>query len=144
MYIALRLVVVFGIASCSHLGANSSNDEKHDLAVTVDDVRILERADSILANDTIWNRLDTRNCPDNVPKVSLFCALYKASLDVLGAYDHRRTALQEVRFVIGERGKEYEHRLMGFNNDQATTFSDIKQVLHVALERVQDRIKQWR
>jgi hypothetical protein len=58
---------------------------------------------------------------------------------VPGRYDHRRAALQEVRFVIKERRKDYEHRLMGFNNDASTSFSDIKRVLSSAMVRVQAR-----
>jgi len=63
---------------------------------------------------------------------------------VLGNYDHRRVALQEVRFAIEEvsGGREFEHRLMDFNNLPQTRFADIKRVLAIARERVAARLRQ--
>jgi hypothetical protein len=120
---------------------DASGEERHDLPATDDDVRILEGADAILSSEAVWNRVDTRECLEGAIQVSLFCALQKAAVNVLGKYDHRRAALQEVRFVIEEYGKEYEHRLMGFNNDPSRTFGDIKHVLKSAKERVQKRLE---
>ena len=137
--ILFALALVFATNACCHPDAKSVVEEGRDFNVGADDFRILERADHILASEAVWNRADTRDCPEDEVGVSLFCALHRASIDVLGAYDHRRAALQEVRLVIGERGKDYVHRLMGFNNDQATTFSDIKQVLRESLERLRKR-----
>lgn len=74
-------------------------------------MRILERADAILSSDAVWNRADTRECPAGETTFSLFCALHDACVEVLGHYEHRRAALQEVRFVIDERvRKDYEHQ----------------------------------
>ena len=99
----LALALLFGgsVASCVRPAQTpTSNEERHDLPVTVEDVRILERARVILSSETGWNRADTRECPEGSATVSLFCALQKASVEILGKYDHRRAALQEVRFVI--------------------------------------------
>jgi len=105
-------------------------------------VRILDRANAILSSEAVWNRADTRECPAGETSFSLFCALHDACIEVLGQYEHRRAALQEVRFVIEERvHKDYEHRLMGFNNDPATTFADVKDVLRSAKERIAKRIR---
>jgi hypothetical protein len=73
---------------------------------------------------------------------SLFCALQKASIDVLGTYDHRRAALQEVRFAVEDatKGREFEHRLMDYNNLPETQFSDIKHILSAAKEKVVARL----
>ena len=75
-------------------------------------------------------------------KRSLFCALQKACIDVLGAYDHRRAALQEVRFAVEDatRGRDFEHRLRDFNNLPTTRLADIKKVLRVATDRVKSRL----
>src|SRR5688572_15919005 len=59
---------------------DASSDERHDLPVTDDDVRILESADAILSSESVWNRADTRQCPEGAPRVSLFCALQKGSV----------------------------------------------------------------
>jgi hypothetical protein len=50
--------------------------------------------------------------------------------------------MQEVRFAIEDvtGGREFEHRLMDFNNLEETTFADIKRVLFIARERVAARL----
>jgi hypothetical protein len=60
----------------------------------------------------------------------------------LGIYDHRRVALQEVRFAVEDatRGQDFAHRLMDFNNLPSTQFTDIKAVLRVATGRVRERL----
>lgn len=106
------------------------------------DLAILERAGEILASPDLWDRHDDRQCADSDTTYSLFCALQKASKEILGAYEHRRTALQEVRFAIEDArpGLEYEHRLMDFNDAQDTSFDDVKAVLAKAATRVRERL----
>jgi hypothetical protein len=119
--------------------------ERRDQPVTNDDLRILQRAADLLKNESVWNRKDDRECDDDeaTGKRSLFCALQKACIDILGAYDHRRVALQEVRFAVEDatRGQEFEHRLRDFNNLPTTQLADIKKVLQVATDRVRSRMK---
>ena len=123
----------------------SSDLERRDQAVTADDVRILTKAGELLKDDSVWNRADDRECKDDeaTGKRSLFCALQKACIDVLGKYDHRRIALQEVRFAVEDatRGQDFEHRLRDFNNLPTTRLADIKAVLQVATDRVRSRLK---
>jgi hypothetical protein len=118
--------------------------EARDRPVTLDDIRILVRTSELLAQDSAWNRSDDRQCQDDEAsgRVSLFCALQAASVEVLGRYDHRRVALQEVRFAIQEatRGREFEHRLMEFNNLPETSLADVQAVLKIARERVEARL----
>ena len=118
--------------------------EGRDQPVTRDDLRILERTDELLKDDAAWNRKDDRECADDeaTGKRSLFCALQRACIDVLGAYDHRRVALQEVRFAVEDatRGRNFEHRLRDFNNLPTTRLADIKNVLRVATDRVKSRL----
>jgi hypothetical protein len=120
--------------------------ERRDQPVTAEDLRILERADALLKDELAWNRNDDRECDDDkaAGKWSLFCALETACTEVLGEYDHRRAALQEVRFVVEEatRGREFEHRLMDFNNLPETRFDDVKQVIRTSAQRVAARLKQ--
>ena len=119
--------------------------ERRDQPVTKDDLLILEKAAALLGTETAWNRQDDRECADDEAsgKRSLFCALQKASIDVLGKYDHRRAALQEVRFAVEDatRGQQFEHRLRDFNNLPSTTLADVRTILQVAAERVQARLK---
>lgn len=118
--------------------------EMRDRPVTVDDTRILARASELLATESAWNRSDDRQCKDDeaAGRRSLFCALQAASVEVLGSYDHRRVALQEVRFAIQEatQGREFEHRLRDYNNLPETSLADVQTVLRIARDRVQARL----
>jgi hypothetical protein len=67
--------------------------ERRDQPVTEDDLRILKRAAEILSTPTKWNRHDTRICQPKDRTWSLFCALKKASIDVLGEDSYRAVAL---------------------------------------------------
>ena len=127
------------------LSATSSDLERRDQPVTADDVRILTKAAELLKDESAWNRADDRECTDDeaTGKRSLFCALQKACIEVLGKYDHRRVALQEVRFAVEDatRGRDFEHRLRDFNNLPTTRLADIQAVLKVAMDRVRSRLK---
>lgn len=119
--------------------------ERRDQPVTSDDLRILLRANELLKDESVWNRNDDRTCDDDeaTGKRSLFCALQKACIEVLGKYEHRRAALQEVRFAVEEAtvGRDFEHRLRDFNNLPETRLADIKKVIQVATDRVKSRMK---
>jgi hypothetical protein len=118
--------------------------EQRDQPVTEDDLRILDRALAILKDEPSWNRRDDRECADDRAsrRFSLFCALETACTEVLGTYDHRRVALQEVRFAVEDRtrGREFEHRLRDFNNLPETRLEDVRSVLKVARDRVAARL----
>ncbi|MEO8002836.1 MAG: hypothetical protein ABI644_13255 [Arenimonas sp.] len=116
--------------------------EDRDQPVSLKDLEILDKADALLANESAWNRKDTRECPPEAKSLSIFCALQKASIEVLGTYDHRRAALQEVRFAVEDatKGREFEHRLMDYNNLAETQFSDIKGILLAARAKVVARL----
>jgi hypothetical protein len=141
----MRAFLVFLAAAALLLNACTSTPsyEKRDLPVDAKDVRILEQADQILSDQSKWNRQDNRDCDPKATTWSLFCALQAASIEVLGAYDHRRVALQEVRFAIEDvsGGREFEHRLMDYNNLSTTSFQDIKKVLAIAKGRVEARLQ---
>jgi hypothetical protein len=119
--------------------------EDRDQPVSVDDLAIIVRAQTLLREASAWNRADDRECKDDeaTGKRSLFCALQKACIDVLGAYDHRRAALQEVRFAVEDatREQEFEHRLRDFNNLPTTRLADVQRILAVAKERIGERLK---
>jgi hypothetical protein len=129
----------------ARITATSPQQEERDQPVTDDDLRILLRANELLKNESVWNRKDDRVCDDDerTGKRSLFCALQKACIEVLGKYEHRRAALQEVRFAVEEatKGRDFEHRLRDFNNLPETRLADVKKVIQVATDRVKVRLK---
>ena len=106
------------------------------------DLTILDGADMILTNPSVWDRADDRKCGQQDETFSLHCSLYFGSMDTIGEYQHRRTALQEVRFAIEDAtdGREFDHRLMDFNNLPETSFGDIKEIIKTARIRVQARL----
>jgi hypothetical protein len=136
------LAFCFGACASGGPASRRPDYEQRNRPVTREDLLILERADALLGDETKWNRHDTRDCPPQAAQLSLFCALQAASIEVLGSYDHRRTALQEVRFAIEDftHGREFEHRMMDFNNLPETGFGDVKQVLATARQRVAARL----
>jgi hypothetical protein len=110
--------------------------------VTTDDIKIVERAKSILSSTAVWNRQDNRKCPAGATTYSLYCALEKASGEISGHFAHREAAMQEVRFVVDDiaRNRNYEHRLMDYNNDPTTTLADIQNVLDRAEANIKKRL----
>jgi len=143
-----RAFVALGICMATFSLAAVSDEptpdyEQRGQPVDENDVRILDGAAALLADESRWNRHDTRECRAEATTLSLFCALQKASVEVLGQYDHRRVALQEVRFAIEELsgGREFEHRLMDFNNLPETSIGDVRKVLAIARARVAERLK---
>jgi len=145
-----KVLILSVVASCVSIiwlligGLQLLWHERRNQPVTVEDLHILEKADAFLKDESAWNRRDDRRCDDDKAsgRWSLSCALDVACVEVLGQYDHTRVALQEVRFVVEEitGGRQFEGRLMGFNNLPETRFDDVKRVLRVARERVQQRL----
>jgi hypothetical protein len=114
---------------------------------TPQDLRIIERADQILSDASKWDRADDRICKDTDTTWSLFCAIEKATTEVLGTYNHDdrmgQAATREIRHVIEELnpGRKFEHRLMDYNNLPTTQFADIKKVLRMTRERLAAQMK---
>ena len=115
--------------------------ERRDQPVTSEDLLILQRAAEILNDKAVWDRNDDRICNEGDTTWSLFCALQKASIEILGEYQHRRISLQEVRFAIEDvsGGEEYAHRLKDFNNTRS--YEEVLRVLVIATERVESRLQ---
>lgn len=147
----LRKVIVDGVAeedlSAEDLAAAERMDAilaSRTRIVDTADVAILDRALTLIPGQKEWDRADDRECAPDDTAFSLFCALKRASEETIGAYEHRRTALQEVRFAIEDArpGVEYEHRLQGFNNDPSTSLDEVRGVLIAARNRVALRLQQ--
>ena len=97
----------------------------NQLPSTLDDIRIIERAQALLSNEESWNRADDRTCPSNPKKWSLFCALEHATQEVSGGVHYRQPALQMEREVLNDVGgtRFGKHRLMDYNNHPDTTLT---------------------
>lgn len=115
-------------------------DTTHQVAASALDRRIIERADAILSSDAVWNRADNRRCPAAATTWSIYCALERATIEVTGGFHHRRPALELVRVIVEDRtqGRNYDHRLMDYNNDKSTHLSDVRSLFAEALARVRD------
>ena len=142
LFVAALLLPIYASAQEIKLQSNS-DDPNVRPAVTKTDLQIVKRAREILNSESKWNRADNRICPAEAKTVSLYCALEMATVEVGGKAEHRGAALQEARFVIDEiaRDRNYEHRLMNYNNDRTTTFSDIQEVLRITESLITLRLK---
>jgi hypothetical protein len=122
--------------------------ENRNLVFDSTDLRIIQRADSILSDSLKWNKQDDRECSDDIAtgNYSLYCALYKASVDIAGEYVHRRAAMQIVRFTLEkyDNRRVKNHRLMDWNNHPDTTFKEMKQVLKESIETIAKKLKETR
>ena len=110
----LVTVVVLTVVVVASWARQQMAVESRDQAVTEDDLRILQRADSLLKDVSVWNRHDDRACADDeaAGKWSLFCALQKADREILGEYQHRNVALQEVRFAIQDATRDRQTEMV--------------------------------
>lgn len=124
-------------------GTQSAGDSNVRPPVTKADLQTIRRAREILDSPSKWNRADDRKCPPEAKTFSLYCALQMATVEVSGKAEHRGAALQEARFVIDEiaADRNYEHRLMNYNNDPTTTFADIQEVLRITESLITLRLK---
>jgi hypothetical protein len=114
-------------------------DTTKEIAPNVVDREIIQRATTILSSDSVWNRADNRQCPAAATKWSIYCAIERAQIDVAGGFHHRRPAGELVRQIVDERTKarNYNHRMMDYNNDPTTTLADVRSLFAEALVRIQ-------
>ena len=136
-------ILLLPIAIEAQTPAAQVNDSDVRPPITEADLRIVKRAREILNSPSKWNRADNRVCPETAKVFSLYCALQIATKEVSAKQDHRGAALQETRFVVDEItfGRNYEHRLMNYNNDPTTTFEDIQEVLGIVERLITLRLK---
>jgi hypothetical protein len=133
-------------ALCAVLAAQNSKFSGPSDAnppVSESDLRIVQRARTILDSPARWNRADNRECPATQRTYSLYCALEKATEEVSGRFEHRGAVMQQARFAIDEvlaKGNHYEHRLMDYNNDPKTTFPDVQKFFTIVDERIKKRL----
>jgi hypothetical protein len=113
-------------------------DTSSQIAPNVLDREIVKRADAILSSDAVWNRADNRKCDAAATTWSIYCALEAATREVTGGFHHRRPALETVRVIVEERTKDrnYNHRLMDYNNDKSTRLSDVRTLFAEALAKM--------
>lgn len=146
---ALHVLVVFFLVPLSVMAQGTStqpaakDDSDARPPVTAADLQIVKRAREILDSPAKWNRADNRQCPAGMKTFSLYCAFEIATVEIGGKAEHRGAALQEARFVIDEItvNRNYEHRLMNYNNDPRTTFADIQQVFDIVERLIALKLK---
>lgn len=113
-------------------------DTTREIAPNAVDREILVRASKIISSDSVWNRADNRKCPPAATKWSIYCAVEQAQIEVAGGFHHRRPAGELVREVVDERTKNrnYNHRMMDYNNDPTTTLADVRSLFAEAIARI--------
>lgn len=105
------------------------------------EIKIIENAIKLLDSNQTWNKNDNRICEVN-DTYSLFCALYKSSVDVDGQYRHLRPAVKFVREAIQKKyPKKYDHVLVDFNNTEEITLKEVHEILKTAKDNLTKAIK---
>lgn len=115
---------------------------KSPAGIAADDLKIVRRARELLGSESLWFRADNRQCPPNRKAVSLYCALVIATRQVTGTFEHRGTVMEDARDAIDQyapQHPDYDHLLMGYNNDPKTTFTDIQKVLDLTEAAISKR-----
>lgn len=147
--VAFHVVIAAALASFA-VGAETpatqaaaADDPDARPPVTQGDLQIVKRARELLDSPSKWNRADNRKCPQGANTFSLYCALQGATIEVGKKFEHRGAALQEMRFVIDEIAatRNYDHRLMDYNNDPTTSFADVQEVLRITESLISLRLK---
>lgn len=135
------LVLILVLILQSGYGQDIHREQARTLTFDSIDLKIIQKADAILSDSTKWNKDDDRQCEDDIStgRYSLYCALYKAAIEIAGEFDHRKPALQVVRFTLEkyDNGRVKDHRLMDWNNHPNTTFAELKEVLKESSQVVQ-------
>ena len=111
--------------------------------VSKTDISIVARARQILTEQDRRNLDGDRNCDDDVEseRVSIFCALYVASLEIDGIYRHRRPAMQAVRDTLWSRFPgEYVHTLRDINNNAEISDVELVEALDSAHSKLQTMV----
>jgi len=142
LWTVFALILTVCLTPIFSTAQSAQDDPEARPPVTKADIEIVKRAREILSSPAKWNRNDTRVCPKDASIFSLYCALEKATIEVNGNFEHRGAAMQEARFVIDAiaPNANYEHRLMGYNNDPKTTFADIQKVFDLLEQRITKRL----
>ena len=142
----MRLAVLVILSAISLSGQNVTSGDSPDAnpPVSQNDIRIVRRARDILNSPAKWNRADNRQCLANERTYSLYCALEQATQEISKKFEPRGAAMQQARFVIDDdlaKGNQYHHRLMDYNNDPKTTFSDVQRFFALLEQRIQKRLE---
>lgn len=104
---------------------------KHDSA-------IIARTIELLQSDAVWYKYDDRHCDNDAKKLSLYCAIQKASYDVSGDFHHESAVMEAVRDAISGKNTDvkYSHILMDFNNSASVSLIDVHAVLNQARNKL--------
>jgi hypothetical protein len=139
------LRTVYGWFYATNIRANAQGitfdlDSAHEVPPNDLDREIVVRAAAMLSSTSVWNRADTRQCAQAATSWSIYCAMEAATAEVTGGMDHRRPAMEVVREIVEDRteGRGYNHRLMDYNNDPATTLADVQSLFREALVHMND------
>ena len=140
---SMKNLLGLAVTLLTAMGMKAQDDSQVRPPVSKADIQIVKRAREILSSPAEWNRADTRECPAEEKTFSLYCALEKATEEVSAHFEHRGAAMQEARFVIDDiaPNRDYNHRLMDYNNDPTTTFADIQKVFTLLEARIAARLR---
>lgn len=129
----------------SETGISFVIDHDPDVPVTQVDLDIIKRAKELIQEEKYWHKQDDRKCDDDAENncYSLFCALKIASVELEGNYNHRNAIMQKIRHSIADLypNKEWNHRLMDFNNMSETDYKGLISLLNQVEKEVREELE---
>lgn len=119
-------------------------DKTGEFAAAKADLQVIQRAQAMLNSPSKWNRAEKQDGPREAVFPGLYGALALADKEVTGTFDTHCTAMKETRRLIDEiapNRKTYKARIVDYNNDPSTSFSDIQKLLQLAEARLSKRLE---
>jgi len=106
---------------------------------------ILQQVKRYFTDSTKWNKDDKRttafsDCQPNTEQRTLFCALYYASVNIMGDF-FAGPSFQAIIDAINRVRKGAQHPIQSFNNDPKTTFAELHEVLNDAINKMEKEIQ---
>ena len=90
-FILLGSFIIFGVIGVykteNGIVLGLPDYEKRDIHVSQVDLNILTKADALLSSESTWRKGGASDCAQS-EKLDLYCALEKASIEVMGKYVH--------------------------------------------------------
>ena len=106
---------------------------------------ILRQVKKYFTDSSNWNRDDRRargisNCQPKTKQVTLYCALYYASEDIMGEF-YAGPSFKAILDAVTRVRTYTGHTLQSFNNDPKTTFAELHEVLNDAINRMEKELQ---
>lgn len=113
-----------------------------DAPPTHQDIAIIEGTAAIMSDERLWDRSDSRRCPEVSQTWTLYCAMRQATVEETGKFHDKQPALVITRKVIGDvfRDMAWENPLIDYNSYDDAILIEMHRLLTMASTRVRGQL----